>query len=47
MSYSDLLSLYSDYESRTSKIKVKNKTVLKVTDIEDKVVYPKHIQPAI
>lgn len=47
MCYDTLLDLYHDYESRTSKIKVKNKQVLKVTYVEDKVVEPADLQPAI
>jgi phosphoacetylglucosamine mutase len=47
MTFDSSLNLYHDYESRTSKIKVKSKQVLQVTDVEDKVVNPKDLQPAI
>jgi len=47
MTYDSLLDLYRDYDSRTSKIKVKNKYALQVTDVEDKVVRPVELQPAI
>lgn len=47
MTYDSLLDLYHDYESRTSKIKVKNKYALKVTDVEDKVIAPEKLQTEI
>lgn len=47
MTYKDLGELYEDYQSSTTKIKVKNKLALKVTDIEDKVIEPKNIQENI
>lgn len=47
MTYDSLLDLYEDYESRTSKIKVKNKSALQVTEVEDKVIKPTELQPAI
>jgi phosphoacetylglucosamine mutase len=47
LTYESLLGIYQDYESRTSKIKVKNKQVLKVTEIEDRVVYPPELQTKI
>lgn len=39
--YKDTLKMYRDLESLTSKIGVKTKENLKVTEIEDKVVEPK------
>lgn len=45
--YTNTLELYVDLKYKTSKIAVKNKGNLKVTEIEDKVVEPADIQPAI
>lgn len=45
--YNDVLNMYTDLESLTSKIQVVNKQALKVTDIEDRVVSPEDIQPKI
>ena len=45
--YSNVLAMYKDLESLTSKISVKTKENLKVTDIEDKVVEPEGLQKAI
>ena len=42
--YADTLKLYVDLKSKTSKIAVKHKEKLKVTDIEDKVVEPAELQ---
>lgn len=39
--------MYKDLESLTSKIGVKTKENLKVTDMEDKVVEPKELQDRI
>ena len=47
ISYKDTFKLYTDLKSKTSKIAVKNKEALKVTDIEDKVVSPQGLQQAI
>lgn len=47
ISYKDTFKLYTDLKSKTSKIAVKNKEALKVTDIEDKVVSPEGLQSAI
>lgn len=47
LDYQSFLELYTDYESRTSKIKVKNKHALKVTEIEDRVVNPEVLQQQI
>ena len=44
ISYKDTFKLYTDLKSKTSKIAVKNKEALKVTDIEDKVVSPQGLQ---
>jgi hypothetical protein len=45
--YNGTLSLYTDLKSKTSKIEVKNKHALKVTEIEDKVVEPEGLQTKI
>jgi phosphoacetylglucosamine mutase len=45
--YTNTLELYVDLKYKTSKIAVKNKGNLKVTEIEDKVVEPADIQTAI
>lgn len=45
--YRDTLKLYKDLESLTSKISVKTKENLRVTEIEDKVVEPKGLQDNI
>ena len=45
--YRDTLKLYQDLESLTSKIAVKTKENLKVTEIEDKVVEPLGLQDKI
>lgn len=45
--YKDVLKLYTDLESLTSKIGVKAKEVLKVTEMEDKVVEPAGLQDQI
>lgn len=45
--YKDTLKLYQDLESLTSKIAVKAKEALKVTEIEDKVVEPAGLQDRI
>ena len=45
--YRDTLKLYQDLESLTSKIAVKTKESLKVTEIEDKVVEPLGLQDKI
>jgi phosphoacetylglucosamine mutase len=45
--YPATLKLYTDLKSKTSKIAVKNKEVLKVSEIEDKVVEPEGLQTEI
>lgn len=45
--YRDTLKLYQDLESLTSKIAVKAKETLRVTEIEDKVVEPAGLQERI
>ena len=47
MDYKDTLKLYKDLEFKTSKIAVKNKANLTVTQIEDKVVKPEGLQAQI
>lgn len=47
MDYLDTLKLYTDLKFQTSKISVKNKEALRVTDIEDKVVEPSYLQSKI
>ena len=47
MDYQSAMGLYTDLKSKTSKIQVKRKENLQVTEIEDKVVEPKGLQNAI
>jgi phosphoacetylglucosamine mutase len=45
--YKDTLKMYTDLESLTSKIGVKTKENLRVTEIEDRVVEPHGLQDQI
>ncbi len=47
LSYEDTLKMYTDLKSKTSKIAVKSKQNVRVTDIEDQVTSPKGLQEQI